>query len=107
MKINAVSASAYGVYAKNPVRHDAESSFQSYLGAAAAGRSGHTDKISISSEGARQLEIDRLTKAVMDEIQTPTPAEKLEQLSASVRDGSYQVSTEQLTGAIMSRWFGL
>lgn len=103
MKIN--STTAYGIYKTNVKKPDADTAFQGAL--YALGKSQHTDQISISSQGARQLEIDKVSKSILEEIQTPAPADKLEQLKAAVQNGSYRIATGDLADSLMQRWFGL
>ena len=103
MKIN--STTAYGIYKTNVKKPEAEVAFQGTL--AALGKNQYTDQISISSQGARQLEIDKVSKSILEEIQTPAPAEKLEQLKAAVQNGSYRIATGDLADCLMQRWFGL
>lgn len=103
MKIN--SSTAYGIYKANTKKPETDNSFQNAM--SSLGKKQHTDKISISSEGARQLEIDKVSKSILDEIQTPAPTEKLEQLKAAVQNGSYHIATGDLADALMQRWLGL
>ncbi len=103
MKINSVSA--YGVYKQAARKPEAEMSFAAAL--EAAGRKKHTDRISISTQGARQLEAERLTRAVMDEMQKPSDPGKLERISSAVKDGTYHIPTGELADAVMQRWLGL
>ncbi len=68
-------------------------------------RGGHTDQIQISPEGARKMEIDQLTKAIVSETRTPASPERLEKLRTAVRNGTYHIPTGDLADAVMRHWF--
>lgn len=62
-----------------------------------------TDQVQISQEGARRAEAGQLTKAVT--AKAPACAQRLEELRAAVRSGSYHVPAEKLADALIRRWF--
>ena len=107
MKIN--PAAAYGIYKanSNTQRHDSDTSFAGQLESLSAKKAEHTDQVSISAEGARQMEAERATRSIMSSIDSPTPPQKLEELRAAVQNKTYYVSTGDLVDAVMQRWFGI
>jgi len=68
-------------------------------------RGSHTDQIQISPEGARKMEIDQLTKAIVSETKTPASSERLEKLRTAVRNGTYHIPTGDLADAVMRHLF--
>ena len=69
--------------------------------------SGNTDHISISQSGARELEAEKVSMSILDDINTPASPERLAQLRERVQNGTYYIPTDRLTGVLMQRWFGL
>lgn len=65
-----------------------------------------TDEIKISAAGAFKSEVEAMAKVVTASIEGPTRAEKLAQIEQRVKAGTYYVSTEELTDALMERWIG-
>lgn len=103
MKIN--PAAAHGIYKTNITGYKSALSAQDSQ--VSEGKfSNNTDHISISQSGARQLEAEKVSKSILDEINTPASPERLAQLRASVQDGTYYIPTDRLTGVLMQRWFG-
>ena len=72
----------------------------------AAQRAGHTDQIDISPEGARQNEIEQVTRSILSEIKEPASDERIEALRTAMQNGTYHVPTETLVDEVMKHWFG-
>ena len=67
----------------------------------AAEKSGKTDRIQISQEATRQLEVEQLSRSILAEIREPASAERLESLRNAVQKGEYNVPTDRLVDAVM------
>ena len=103
MKIN--PAAAHGIYRTNLAGYKSALSAQDLRQAREL--SGNTDHISISQSGARQLEAEKVSRSILDDINTPASPERLAQLRERVQNGTYYIPTDRLTGVLMQRWFGL
>lgn len=99
MKINPTAAyQAYGKiseYGHTSRRTGAATEVQ------AAQQPGKTDRIQISQQGTRQLEVEQLSKSILAEIREPASQERLESLRNAIRKGEYKVPTDQLVDAVM------
>lgn len=62
----------------------------------------NTDRISISSEAARQVELGSTVQHIAAEVETSVSSARLQQLSAQIEAGEYRVSTHQLAAAILN-----
>ena len=96
MKIN--PAASFGVYKTNLTRAPEAHGMQGV-------RSENTDQLSISTQGARQAEIDRITKTVVSEIKPASP-QRIEALRNEVQQKTYHVSTSDLVDAVIEH-FGM
>lgn len=67
-------------------------------------RSGNTDQIQISPEGARKMEIEQLTKSIVSEMHEPASSERLERLRQAVQNRTYHIPTKDLVDAMMRHW---
>ena len=67
----------------------------------------NTDKILISQEGARQSDVEQLTKSIVSQMEQPSSVEKLDSIAKAVQEKNYFVPTDELTDRIMQRWIGL
>lgn len=61
----------------------------------------NTDRISISSEAARQIELGGTVQHIAAEVETGVNSARLQQLSAQIEAGEYRVPTHQLTASIL------
>ena len=64
-------------------------------------KSENTDRIHISPEASRQLEVEQLSRSILSEIREPASPERLESLRAAVQRGEYHVPTGELVDAVM------
>ncbi len=67
------------------------------LGAASelpAQKAENTDRIHISPEASRQLEVEQLSRSILSEI-------RLESLRSAIQKGTYNVPTGELVNAVM------
>ena len=103
MKIN---PSVFGVGKTPRPEHDLPAKAAADSAPAARGDN-NTDKISISPAGARQADVDHLTKSVLAEIQRPASPERLDALRTAVQSGAYRVPAGDLADALMRRWMGI
>ena len=74
------------------------------LGAASelpAQKAENTDRIHISPEASRPLEVEQLSRSILAEIREPASAERLESLRNAVQKGEYNVPTDRLVDAVM------
>lgn len=62
----------------------------------------NTDKITFSGEASAKAEIGRVTSTYSAEVNSFGSAERLAALREQVREGTYQVSAEDLADAIIS-----
>ena len=62
----------------------------------------NTDRISISSEAARQVELGSTVQHIAAEVETTVSSARLQQLSAQIEAGEYRVSTHQLASSILN-----
>ncbi|MFV0498305.1 MAG: flagellar biosynthesis anti-sigma factor FlgM [Candidatus Fimivivens sp.] len=60
-----------------------------------------TDRISISSEAARQAELGSTVQQIATEVETSVSSTRLQQLSAQIEAGEYRVSTDKLAASIL------
>lgn len=67
----------------------------------AAEKSGKTDRIQISQEATRQLEVEQLSRSILSEIREPASQERLESLRSAIQKGTYNVPTGELVNAVM------
>lgn len=96
MKINPTAAyQAYNKYGRTPRR------IGSVAGDSAAEKTGKTDRIQISQEATRQLEVEQLSRSILAEIREPASAERLEVLRNAVQKGEYNIPTGELVDAVM------
>lgn len=65
---------------------------------------GNTDRVSISSEASRQVELGSTVQNIASDIETSVNSAKLQQLSQQIESGEYHVSTQQLTASILKYW---
>lgn len=61
----------------------------------------NTDRISISSEATRQVELGGAVQHIAAEVETSVSSAKLQQLSAQIEAGEYCVPTHQLAASIL------
>jgi len=61
----------------------------------------NTDRIHISPEASRQLEVEQLSRSILSEIREPASPERLESLRSAVQKGTYNVPTGELVDAVM------
>lgn len=61
----------------------------------------NTDRIHISPEASRQLEVEQLSRSILSEIKEPASPERLESLRNAVQKGEYRVPTGELVDAVM------
>ena len=98
MKINPTAAyQAYGKISE----YGHSSRRGGAAGAQAAPQPGKTDRIQISPEATRQLEVEQLSRSIMAEIREPASPERLEALRNAVQKGEYNIPTDQLVDAVM------
>ena len=74
------------------------------LGAASelpAQKAENTDRIHISPEASRQLEVEQLSRSILAEIREPASQERLESLRSAIQKGTYNVPTGELVNAVM------
>ena len=74
------------------------------LGAASelpAQKAENTDRIHISPEASRQLEVEQLSRSILSEIREPASQERLESLRSAIQKGTYNVPTGELVNAVM------
>ncbi len=62
----------------------------------------NTDRISISSEAARQVELGSTVQHIAAEVETTISSTRLQQLAAQIESGTYRVSTQQLAASILN-----
>ncbi|WMJ82889.1 flagellar biosynthesis anti-sigma factor FlgM [Oscillospiraceae bacterium LTW-04] len=62
----------------------------------------NTDRISISSEAARQAEFGSTVQHIAAEVETSVSSARLQQLSAQIEAGEYRVPTHQLAASILN-----
>ncbi len=62
----------------------------------------NTDRISISSEAARQTELGGAVQHIAAEVETSVGSAKLQQLSAQIEAGEYRIPTHRLTASILN-----
>lgn len=102
MKINPF---AY-VAPKQPVARPAENEAVKAKTVAQKPLHKNEDTITISSQGAFQAEVEALSKPIVESIEGPTDPDKLARIAEQYKNGSYYVSTEELTNTIMEKWLG-
>ncbi len=68
----------------------------------ASANGSNTDRISISSEAARQVELGGAVQHIAAEVETSVSSARLQQLSAQIEAGEYRVPTHQLAAAILN-----
>ena len=61
---------------------------------------GNVDTVTISSDGMRRSEIDKLANSVSLQVEATVSSQRLESLRQAVQNGSYRVGTEQLAEAV-------
>lgn len=61
----------------------------------------NTDRIHISPEASRQLEVEQLSRSILSEIREPASPERLESLRSAVQKGEYNIPTGDLVDAMM------
>ncbi|MPM85335.1 hypothetical protein SDC9_132413 [bioreactor metagenome] len=69
---------------------------------AASTNGSNTDRISISSEAARQVELGSTVQNIASEVETSVSNARLQQLSAQIETGTYRVPTQQLAASILN-----
>lgn len=62
----------------------------------------NTDRVSISSEAARQVELGGAVQHIAAEVETSVSSARLQQLSAQIEAGEYRVPTHQLAASILN-----
>ncbi len=96
MKINPTAAyQAYNKYGRAPRKVGPLGEIP------AAEKAGKTDRIQISQEATRQLEVEQLSRSILAEIREPASAERLESLRNAVQKGEYNIPTGELVDAVM------
>lgn len=68
----------------------------------ASANSSNTDRISISSEAARQMELGGAVQHIATEVEASVGSARLQQLSAQIEAGEYRVPTHQLASSILN-----
>lgn len=97
MKINPLSSyNLYSSYAKGTgkVRRTAVPAPES---------AGKTDTISFSPEAREQQELSQVTGSILNELNEPESASRLQAIQKAIQDNTYRVSTDELADAILSR----
>lgn len=61
-----------------------------------------TDRISISSEAARQAELGNTVQHIAADVETSVSNAKLQQLSAQIEAGEYNIPTHRLVSSIIN-----
>ena len=61
----------------------------------------NTDRIHISPEASRQLEVEQLSRSILSEIREPASQERLESLRSAIQKGTYNVPTGELVDAVI------
>ena len=69
--------------------------------AAAPAGASNTDRISISAQAARQVELGGTVQHIAAEVETSVCSARLQQLSAQIEAGEYRVSTHQLAASML------
>ncbi len=69
---------------------------------AASANGSNTDRVSISSEAARQVELGGTVQHIAAEVETSVSSARLQQLSAQIEAGEYRVPTHQLAASILN-----
>lgn len=62
----------------------------------------NTDRVSISSEAARQAEMGVAAQHMAAEVEGSVGSARLQQLSAQIEAGEYRVSTQQLAASMLN-----
>ena len=62
----------------------------------------NTDRVSISSEAARQVELGSTVQNIASEIETNVSSTRLQKLAQQIEAGEYRVPTEQLAASILN-----
>lgn len=68
----------------------------------ASANGSNTDRVSISSEAARQVELGGTVQHIAAEVETSVSSARLQQLSAQIEAGEYRVPTHQLAASILN-----
>lgn len=63
----------------------------------------NSDKLELSSEASQQYEVYRITKSVMSQMDEEGSAQRVEELRAGIKNGTYHVPTEALADKLLSR----
>ena len=63
---------------------------------------GNTDRVSISSAAARQVELGSTVQNIASEVETGVSSTKLQKLAQQIEAGEYHVSSEQLAASILN-----
>lgn len=61
----------------------------------------NTDRVSISAQAARQVELGSTVQHIAAEVETSVGSARLQQLSAQIEAGEYHVPTHQLAASIL------
>lgn len=99
MKINPTAA--YQAYNKISGYGRASRRMDTAAEVQTAQQPGKTDRIQISPEASRQLEVEQLSRSILAEIKEPASPERLEGLRSAIQKGEYNVPTDQLVDAVM------
>ena len=69
--------------------------------AAAPANAANTDRVSISSEAARQAGLSGAVQHIAAEVEAGVGSAKLQQLAAQIEAGQYRVPTQQLAASML------
>ena len=99
MKIN--PSAALQAYGKIPDYGHAPRRTGTVMETQSPQKAGVTDRIQISPQATRQLEVEQLSRSILAEIKEPASQERLETLRNAIQKGEYHVPTSQLVDAVM------
>lgn len=67
-------------------------------------KNGKSDKVMISQNATNQSSIARISKPIANEVNSVDNSDKIKTLKEQIANGTYHVSTEELTDKLLSRW---
>lgn len=63
----------------------------------------NTDTVQISEDAALRAETERMAKSMANEVENSATQDRIDQLRASVQAGTYNVSSQEIAQAIISK----